>query len=201
MSANGIPPSDMAPRWPAAMAAAAARAHLQRWRSLCWHRVTAAIHGGSLEIRATKPLITLWAYNPPAAPSEWNAISLLQLELSGERGERAAGDTGDGQEVVVSLLSCSPCHLHSVTEGGRVEGWELNLTELKFSKAIIMSLNMNHGRAKETTFTFKLSGVQHNLIPNEYLGGIQMYPLFLFLFKIRERALCIVSSRKQSFLF
>lgn len=104
------------PWWLAAMAAPA-RMHLQRWRSPCWHWVTAAIHSGSLEIRATKPLITHWAYNPLAAPSEWNAISLLQLNLIGERRERAARDTG--QEVVVFLLSCSHCHLHSVIEGGR----------------------------------------------------------------------------------
>lgn len=55
VSASGIPPKVT---WPAAMAASA-RVHLQRWRSPSWHRVTAAIHGRSLEIRATKPLITL----------------------------------------------------------------------------------------------------------------------------------------------
>lgn len=84
------------PWWPAATttAAAAAWMHLQRWRSPCWYRMMAAIHGRSLEIRATKPLITLWAFNPPAAPSEWNAISLLQLKRSGERTEQATRDIG-----------------------------------------------------------------------------------------------------------
>lgn len=60
------------------------------------HRVTAAIHGRSLEIRVTKPLITLWAYNPPAAPSEWNTISLLQPKPSGE--QRRAGTQGTGRK-------------------------------------------------------------------------------------------------------
>lgn len=111
------------PWWPAAMAAAA-RMHLQRERSRCWHRVTAAIHGGSLEIRATKPLITLWAHNPPAAPSEWNAISLLQLKLSGEQGEQGHGGTDRKWSY--------PCY-HTVivistmlSWGGSAESWEWN---------------------------------------------------------------------------
>lgn len=33
-----------------------------------------------------------------------------------------------------------------------------------------MSLNLNRGVAEETTFKFKLSGVQHNLMPNEFVS-------------------------------
>lgn len=85
------------PKWhgpwrPAATAAAGT--HWQRWRSLRWYTLMAAIHGGSLEIRATKPLITLWAFNPPAAASQWNATSLLQLSPSGEAEEQATRDRG-----------------------------------------------------------------------------------------------------------
>lgn len=100
-----------------------ARMHLQRWRSQRWHRVTAAIHGRSLEIRATKPLITLWAYNPPAAPSEWNAISLLQLKFSTERGRAGSPGTQgtDRKWSCPSSLSFPQCNWGWESWGLRLE--------------------------------------------------------------------------------
>lgn len=59
-----------------------------------------------------------------------------------------------------------------------------------------MTLNLNHSCATETTFKFKSSGVQHNLMPNEFLELHTNVSIVPFPFKIREG-----SSRKQPFLF
>lgn len=60
-----------------------------------------------------------------------------------------------------------------------------------------MSVNLNHGCAKETTFKFKLSGVQNNLISNELPCGIQIYLLFLFPLK-NQRGLFSLSQAENT---
>lgn len=83
--------------------------------------------------------------------------------------------TSERHSIIVTAVIIT-----TMIEGGTVEVRVECFAELVFSKLIIMGLNLNHGSIKEIKFEFKLSGVQNNLISNEFSNkDVTIYPLFL----------------------
>lgn len=90
--------------------------------------------------------------------------------------------TSERRRIVVRAVIIT-----TMIEGGGVEVRAECSTELVFSKLIIMGLNLNHGRVREIKFEFKLSGVQNNLISNEFSNkDVTIYPLFPFPLKLES---------------
>lgn len=62
-----------------------------------------------------------------------------------------------------------------------------------------MNLNLDHGSKKKTTFKFKLSGVQHNLMDNTFFEGNTNISIVSLHFRIREDSLYY--SKKKTVIF
>lgn len=104
------------------------------------------------------------------------------------KGEQAAGDTGDRHGVVTVVMQ--PRRPHSVIGGDRDKG--LNMIFQQTLKGFYHDLIHKSWCRGQNIQIFHVRSAAHRT-PNEFLGGIQMYLLFFFIFK-SERAFCVASA-------